>query len=142
MNEYAYTKKCPNCNGPIFKYSDCSNEYFHLMCGYTTFSYADVHKNGYIKKHVQLPNKKVSCGFHKILTKSDLKMLIEDDTDIYDNKVYEKDGKICLFSSDDENIESEEEDDDVDSDNGYNYKDYEENDDDDNDDNESIISED
>ena len=139
MNEYTYTKKCPNCNGPIFKYSDCSNDNFHIKCGYTSFSYADVNKNGYIQKHVQVSNKKVSCGFHKIFTRKDLKILIEDDNDIYDNKVYEKHDKLCFLLTDDDNIESEEDDDDIDSDNGYDYKDYEEDDDDDN---ESDLSED
>ena len=142
MNEYAYTKKCPNCSGPIFKYSDCSNDYFHLICGYTTFSYADVNKNGYIQKHVQVPNKKVSCGFHKIFTKNDLKILIDDDQDIYDNKVYIQNKPLFPFDNDDPVESDDDDDDDVDSDNGYDYKDYEEDDDDDDDDNESVLSED
>lgn len=60
---YASLKKCPGCNGPIFKFVNVSNNTFHVECGYTSTTFIDTTINGLLCKNVQIPAKKVPCGY-------------------------------------------------------------------------------
>ena len=145
MNIYRRTKKCPGCQGPIFKYVDVSQDTFHLMCGHTKISLTDVNDRGYIRKNVAIPNKKLPCDFKKVYTCYELDQTIEDE---YDDILYEnmmqcsdvKGNRVRQFTETRENdcVESDDDDDNI-SDNGYDIE-YEEEDEDEDDD-ESVVSE-
>lgn len=147
MNIYTRTKKCPECQGPIFKYADVSNDTFHLICGHTTITISDVNTNGYVRKHVETQNKKQPCEFNQVYTFDELKETeIEDDDYEYEHMLLHSEKQkifVCHNDNDNDCIESED-DDDYEYENGYDieYEDEnEEENDDDIDDNESVISE-
>lgn len=68
MNAFTNLKKCPGCNGPVFKFVNVSTNRFHVECGYTSFNINDVTINKVVYKNVWGPSKKTPCGFKKDIT--------------------------------------------------------------------------
>tara|TARA_A100001015_G_scaffold314347_1_gene423599 strand:+ start:273 stop:719 length:447 start_codon:yes stop_codon:yes gene_type:complete len=85
---YSNLKKCPGCNGPIFKYVNVSNDTFHAQCGYTSFITSDVNVNGVLQKNIDVPAKKLPCDFKMVF---DNNLISNEPSEIYDdyNTIYD-----------------------------------------------------
>ena len=77
MNDYTNLKKCPGCNGPVFKFVNISDNTYHIKCGYTSMIVSDVVINGYMHKHHSTPSKKLPCDYHSILQQHELQPVYE-----------------------------------------------------------------
>ena len=85
-NNYTAPKKCPGCGGPIFKYINVSHNTYHLECGYTSFVTGDIVKDGITHKNVEIPSKKLPCGYK--ISFSELVPVQSDDIDIQNQMIH------------------------------------------------------
>ena len=85
MNAYTSLKKCPGCNGPVFKFVNVSTDTFHVECGYTSLNINDVTVNKVTYKNICTPSKKLPCGFKQNITDNMINVIsayTPDDEDV------------------------------------------------------------
>ena len=135
MNAYTNMKKCPGCNGPIFKFVNISDDTFHVQCGHTSYIQGDVTVNKVTYKNIFTPSKKVPCGFKQIFTQSvmeNISSLGYDHEEFdYESNTQRLHSNILLPGNDDDEYIQSDDDDDDDGEEGYAFDDEDEDENDD-----------
>ena len=118
MNVYTNLKRCPGCNGPIFKFVNVSDDTFHVQCGYTSHIQGDVTINKITYKNIFTPSKKLPCGFKKDVTNDiiDNIPLMDHNEDFDDSSHQKKLHSDLILGLEDDYIQSDDDDDDDDDD--------------------------